>query len=415
MLKFPFKRINQIFAFLFTVSVFLTSSFGQDAPRTDLGTSGTGTGSSSRVTKGKVIKVPVIKYKYVTPTTGTLVVTAEPNATIFVDPLDSQQDETPEGTVPRNERSFIFNNLKPGRYKVTVELNGYKDSEQITQIKANDVKTLDFFLSEIIYDITLNTNIIDGEVRYQKEGEPWQVTSMKNGSVHIKELQPGKYNIDIRPFEVGYLPFYGKFSLPGQTTFNLKLERRLSEEEFSAFWAGLDEWVAPNSWQTTRDNKLTAKGKGIASPRDQKYRYYADFHLTSEIKMSNGMGASFVLRALDESNYYLIRLFGGKADQPYILRGYIVKQGAVTPLGPVFPIDGVKKLIDDGKFFEISLRMIGNEIKIVIINSETGDQMPLGSYIDPQKTFQIGAVGLAVQEKEEFQVARFIVCSKNCP
>src|ERR1700682_4124820 len=49
----------------------------------------------------------------VTPTTGSLSVAADSNATVLVEPLNLRNGQGQQGVVPANERIFIFNDLKP--------------------------------------------------------------------------------------------------------------------------------------------------------------------------------------------------------------------------------------------------------------------------------------------------------------
>jgi len=51
--------------------------------------------------------------------------------------------------------------------------------------------------------------------------------------------------------------------------------------------------------------------------------------IVSDVRMINGMGASFVVHAsADKENYYLITPTGPNAAEPYKFSGFLVKNGA---------------------------------------------------------------------------------------
>src|SRR5207244_763124 len=81
---------------------------------------------------------------------------------------------------------------------------------------------------------------------------------------------------------------------------------------------------------------LTMKGPGVAMPQLEIYRYYRDFEIVSDVRMINGMAASFVVHAsADKENYYLITLTGPNAAEPYRFSGFLVKNGAAQLLQSV--------------------------------------------------------------------------------
>jgi hypothetical protein len=409
------------------------------AARTDLsGGAGAGSrgGGGGGATKKPAVRyvtntrtVTVTKTIVKTPTTGTIVVSAEPKAAIVVEPVRGGTGD--EGTVPADDRQFVFNNLAPGRYRVAAELDGYQPAEEEVTLTAGKTAAVTLDLRPITYTVNLATNVTTGEVRYapvvarkdpttgevkyeRAPGGETRLTQIQSGRAVLPNLRNGTYGLDIRADEVGYQTLLATVTLPGKTDFDIKLNKLLSTKTFSATWTSLDGWEAPSTWAVAT-RKLSASGPGIALPKDESYRYYSDFQLSSDAKMINGVAASYVVRAVDKQNYYLIQLTGAKADEPYVLRGFIVRNGVPQRMGSPIPIDGFAQTLKPNQFFTVSIKGTDNSFNVSITDSQTGDVLPLGILTDPNRTFKVGAVGLAVRDTEQNEIGRFIVCTSDCP
>lgn len=374
--------------------------------------------------------VTVTKVVKVTATTGTLAVAAASNAVILVEPLKGGEGK--EGTVPTGEGIFIFNDLRPGRYRVAAELDGYQPVEEEVTVVQNRSTPITLTLTPITYSVTIAANVQLGEVRYAlvagskdaSTGEikynvtgETRVTPLQNGRATLPNLRAGTYGVDVRAGDVGYQTLLATFTLPGEMTYNVTLPKLLSTKTFSAAWVSLDAWEAPAGWRVA-SRKLTASGPGVSLPRDETARHYADFRLFSNVKMLNGVAASFVVRAVDARNYYLIQITGAKADEAYVLRGFVVKNGVPQRFGSVIPIDAFAGTLKQNQFFSVSMEATGNKFKVLVTDSETGDVLPLGTLEDPNRNFPIGAVGIAVRDTEQTEIERFVVCtseSADCP
>jgi hypothetical protein len=364
----------------------------------------------------------------VTPNKGSLVVSAEPRATIVVEPVRGGTGD--EGEVPADRRTATFNDLLPGRYRVAAALEGYEEaSSEVTVIKgkASDV-TLN--LRPITYNVQINANVPAGEIRYapviartdattgqlKYERAPGdaRVTPITNGRATLAGLRPGTYGLDIRSDAVGYETLLASITLPGPTDIPVALRKLTSSKTLAATWINLEGWEAPTGWRA-QARKLVVAGRGIALPREDEYRYYSDFQLTSDVKMLNGVAASFVVRAQDASNYYLIQLTGQNADEPFVLRGYVVRGGVAQRMGAPIPLDAFTQTLKANQFFNVTMKMADNSIKVSITDSQTGDVLPLGILTDPARNFRIGGVGLAARDNEQNEIGRFIVCANQCP
>ncbi|MBV9957561.1 MAG: carboxypeptidase regulatory-like domain-containing protein [Acidobacteria bacterium] len=358
-----------------------------------------------------------------TPTTGTLSVAAVSGASLLVEPL--RGGEAQEGEIEQNEGQFIFNKLAPGRYRVAAEMDGYTPDEKEVVVVANKTVPVSLNLTPITYDVTIAANVPAGEVRYalvtgirDASGEmkynvtgETRVTPLQNGRAMLQNLRPGTYGVDVRSADVGYQTLLATFTLPGQTTYSVTLPKLTSTKTFSAAWVSLDAWDAPAGWRVG-SRKLSASGRGVALPRDESARHYKDFRIFSNVKMLNGVAASYVVRAVDSQNYYLIQVTGAQADEPYVLRGFIVRNGTAQRFGTI-PADGFTSTLKANQFFSIMIEATGNEFKVSVTDSQTGDVLPLGTLVDPNRNFPIGAAGIAVRDNEQNEIERFVVCTSE--
>lgn len=345
-----------------------------------------------------------------TRTTGALSVVSQSQAMVFVKPV-AATDFIDQEAVPPGKGQVIFDNLPPGQYQVVAELDGYKDGNGTVTIKAGGIEGLTLRLEPELYTVTIKTNLRAGEVRYRlnAKGEIPNVMPMRgNGQAVIANLRAGEYEVDVRAADAAYKPVPALIEVgKDKTEFEVNLVRVLCEETFSEAWSSLNGWEAPAGWGVN-SRKLTVRSAGVALPKEECPRHFANFELTSDVKILNGIGASFVLRAQDKQNYYMIQVTGAQADEALVMRGYLVRDGRKQQLGRSVPIDAFSQSMT-GKFFTIVLLAKDNVFTVSINDSETGDVLPLGKLSDPGKHFALGAVGLGAAGTEQFEVARFIV------
>jgi hypothetical protein len=290
------------------------------------------------------------------------------------------------------------------------------EKEVVVAANKSQSVTLDF--RPILYSVTVNTNINTGELKYGAEGQPLSnVVPVQNRIVRLN-LPAGKYVLEIESSEFGYEPQRHAFSLASdQMVLDVPLKRiALTTDTLSPTWtsAELQAWEIPAGWRADARKNLSVKGPGVALPRQESYRYYKDFRLSSSARMVNGMALSFALRARDSQNYYLLQLTGEKSDEPYTVRLFVVKDGVEQRIRAIpIPRSGGKAM-DAGQFFAVSITMIDYAITVEIEDSETGAPYPLGVLTDPARNFAVGAVGIAGRINEENVIGRFVVCTDKC-
>lgn len=366
-----------------------------------------------RLMTGTVKTVYKTTVKLVTPTTGSLAVSADENANLLVEPLNNSQAVGQEGTVPRGEHIFIFNDLKPGRYRVAGTLDKHNLSETVIEIKANRNSSATLEFTPIVYTLTINTNTPTGDVRYAPVGEPLnRCAGLTDGKVQLI-LPEGKYTLAVSTTEFGYGNKRETVSVDKTQAVQINLDRiALSNLTLSPTWtrAELSGWDVPAGWQDVKKT-LVVKGAGVALPRQQGFRFYKDFKLTSTAKMSNAVGVSFALRAQDSRTYYLVQLTGANSDDPHMLRLFLMNEGVAQRLMAIPIPKSAATPMDAGEFFTISIKMIDYNITVQVIDTATGAAYTLGVLTDPDHRLAVGAVGIAARDNEESVIGTFVVCT----
>jgi hypothetical protein len=403
------RALSKVGVIAATTLLILTVSFIAHAQRQLLDCNSCSTDAYRPKNPGAKI---VVRYRdrivHVTPTKGTLVIVAEPNAYCrleYLKPNGEVNEETPF-TIPRSEQSIIINDLSPGRYRVTAE--GYRASNGLQEVKIEANKYAKVELQPITYNVTIRLNASSGKLYYAKSGEVEKSVDIQNNLANLSNLIGGDYTIKVDPDDAAFKQFNTTLRVPGESVVSYTLDR-LESRDFLG--ATASDWSLPGGWYFSA-GKIMVKSAGVALPSDATYRNYKDFQLSAQAKMVNGVAASFVVHAVDPQNYYLIQITGQNADEPYVLRGYIVRNGSAQRFGRTIPISQFSETLKQGKFFQVILAMTGNEIVVKVQDSETGDLLKLGILPDPSNSFRIGAVGIAARNNEQNEISQFSICVK---
>ncbi len=362
-------------------------------------------------TRATVRIIRQVVEKPVTPLTGRLFVSAEAGAVILIEPLNIRGADAQKGTVPDGQRALIFNDLKPGNYRVAATLAGYHEVEKASLlIKRNESQTVTLDFEPILYTVTVQTSA-DGELKYGKDGETPKSVEIRNNRTTLY-LQAGDYTAVIEPADRVFKGDSKRFSVAGNMTVEIPLARMESKETFRAEWTEteLKSWDVPAGWRANSGN-LIVKGAGVALPRNH---YYKNFHLYSDAKITNGVGVAFALRAQDTNNYYLLELTGENAEEPLYVRLFTVKGGREQRLQAIKIPNAAAAALKAGQFFSVHIEVTDNRIAVTLVDNQQAKDYPLGVLIDPGSTYAAGLVGVAARGTEESVIWRFIVCTE-CP
>jgi hypothetical protein len=387
----------------------------------------------------KVNKVVVTKREVVR--VSNLSIVTEPGAKVLLESTDKSSRPFRREIVADASGSAIFDELKPGDYKVSASKDGYVTQEQ-DQLKILPQRphVLDLSLPPVTYKLKIETpGISDGEVRYalaQYKGKDAKGSIISEefgntcfvkiqrkgtgGEAVISDLKQGYYNLDIRPSALEYEPTLVGLNVPTDTeegetgetkSFEIALKKKISTEIFGAAWTR-DGWEMPSQGWSLGNRMKINNATGTALPRDDRYRYYTNFEMISDVKMLDGRSVGFAIRAVDSRNYYYVQITGPNAAEPNFAKGFIVANGEPRQFFSVSAPFASTTSSKNG--FRVIIK--GNEkgFAIWIENSETGVRKPVTTITDPYNTYQKGAVGIASLDPASFEVTSFQVCPSEC-
>lgn len=378
--------------------------------------------------------------KLVNVKTSNLVVSSESGAKVLLKSSVSGVKPHSKDIAKNNpeDKTVEFEDLRPGKYVVTASLDGYKTQETDVTIVPQKTIGISLELEPFQYQLNLETNIDEGEVRFAparlegtnpdgslktSETAGYCIVKIKNKKAVINELQKGYYNIDIRPTAVEYQPILTAINVPTEIldekdtesnesqSYRIDLEKKISTGTFASAWVN-DDWILPAGWKVQDRRMKTAGVAGIALPRNEQYRYYTNFEMISDVKSLDNKTIGFALRAFNPQNYYLIQISGAKAANPFVISGFVVKNGQPKLLITI-PIENVASILKS-KSFRVIIKGEGNAFNVFIVDSDNGDEKPLGKIIDRDNEFRKGAVGIAGFDDSGSEIGSFTVCANSC-
>jgi predicted RNA-binding protein with TRAM domain len=451
------KRLKTLLAIkaIFTL-IFLIYSLGGSANAQDIGitnrpriTSVSGAATANRTsirkpaTRIQVITKPVYitKNKMVKISPTGLSITTLPNADITLESIARAK------TIKKQDKAgangvLTFEDLAAGKYKLSASLESYQTQESEIIIIPQKIATIPINLKRVTHEFSIQTNVEKGEVRFApvkvlgqnpdgtlkvEETGGYCVAAIKGQKATIKELPEGTYNIDVRaPDNPEYEQKLAVIKIPEDIPetkandpnenelFKIDLENKLSTGTFNQF-NNQEVWELPEKWKI--DTKgIKANGTGVALLKERSFRYYKDFEMQSSVRLLNNSSVGFVVRAKDENNYYLIQLTGADSKEPYLVSGFIVKDGKVTErvLGNPIKFGNLEKTFSNQKPFTVIIKGHGNVFEVFVEDTATGNTLPLGNALFKDNNFPIGAVGLMGIEKSSFEVDSFTICNEVC-
>jgi hypothetical protein len=365
-----------------------------------------------------------------------LYVTVLPNADIVLESIDSGKKINRK--VKATTGVLSFEDLRPGTYKMTSSLSGYESQEATITIKSQKITTIPITLKQVTHNFSIKTNVAEGEVRFApvtvlseenpdgtvkvKEKGGFCMVPIINGKATIEELAEGDYLLDVRAKDVEYQPERAVIKIPipiplektdssnKDELFSINLDYKLSKDTFNQINTP-DSWILPVDWKVD-SRGLKGSTPGMALPKSDNFRYYKDFEINSSVRLLDNASIGFVLRAVDDKNYYLIKLTGASStEQPYRISGFIVKNGESKRLMDN-PVNYLADTINEQKYFSVVIKAKGDTFEVTVENSTNGQSYPLGKFSND--SFPIGAVGFKITEKSSFEVNRFSVCNEVC-
>ena len=212
---------------------------------------------------------------------------------------------------------------------------------------------------------------------------------------------------------VGYQPWSSKELLkPGPRTLAIKLNPIVTSIGTTDGFESLSQWDAPANWQLAKErvkelnvSKLRVSG---GAPGILKNKVYRDFTALFTVWLSDEKGATWIVRAKDNRNYYLFHLTGLKAGEltPRKLYTYRVKDGQISEAQPPTPLTLDFKEKDA---YEIKIEVHGYEITHVLTAQSNGEESK-ASFTDTlsdRDQFLYGTFGFLSFKGETFLVDDF--------
>ena len=400
--------------------------------------SSSGTRAKRPAAARKVDRVVVTRTEIVR--VSNLTVTTVPGAKVVLESLGQTSRPFRRELVADPQGNAIFDELRPGDYKVVASKDDY-EPEEVEKVKINPQKAhgLNMDLKALTYTLKIDSNLTGGEVFYaqaiqkgknaagsiisEQLGNYCVVKIAPNGEAVIPDLKKGYYDIDIRPDSLEFAKKQTGINIPEDIdqddttiaelqTFQIEIEKNISRETFSTVWIPAD-WNMPAGWSLERGMKVRGV-EGIALPQNPRYRYYVDFEMLADVKLKDDGTLGFVLRAEDNKNYYLLEISGAKGANPHTARLYAVKNGVAQFLNSATTVSFARSLAS-ANGFRIMILGDAKGFTVRIEDSDTGQTHAVGLLTDQYNTYKKGAVGIAGQAKSNFEVNYFTVCTPSCP
>lgn len=408
--------------------------------------------NTNSLIKNKKPSPPPVKKNYIPETkvvyrniTGLTIATL-PKTSVLLESVGAKKKINKNG-VTGEDGILTFVELQPGKYKIISSLEGYQSEESEVTIEPQKISTVRFELEQTKYNFPVfikgnnSKSIAAGEVLYapvkileEKSDDTSKVefkggfcmVPITDGKADIKGLPEGNYYFDVRSDEVEYKPEKAVIKIPediisGEVGENNKhneikpieveLERKHSTITFSQMAA--DAWEHPSKWNINNKG-IKAEGLGIALPKDESFRYYKDFQMmSSSMRLLNNGSVGFVLRAVDDKNYYLVQLNGKNSLAPNKIQAFIVENGKIKEKILDNPIPD-PQFFDNQKRFSVIVTAKGNIFEVILEDS-MGERLSLGKVNFENNNFPIGAVGIkSTAEDSIFDIGFFTVCNERC-
>jgi hypothetical protein len=354
----------------------------------------------------KVVSAPAP----VLPTTGVLSVVSEPGAQVVVEPLTGDKSLRRQGTIVEG-RAYSSGPLPFGSYRVTVTREGFLPETKPVEIAAGNLNhVLPLPLKAATYTVTVRTNISKGRVELGARGEALRVYPLQGGQAVAGELHRGEYSLRIIPDDVGFQPKDAPLTVEGDLTLDYRLESKVRTKPLDANFNLPEQWQLPSAWRGTRVLEVNGEGRSLLRDDDN---WFTDLELSANVELIGGTSVSFIVRAVDEQNYYLVRLCGPRSDTPNNLRVFLVKDGQKPRHLQTFSLSDFR-LTDQ---FLFGLKATGSHFEFLIDdNSGTGKRVglsPVGTLTDA--TFRAGTVGVAAGSGDKAKLYQYYVCPGSCP
>jgi hypothetical protein len=306
-------------------------------------------------------------------------------------------------TFDKEQKLMLVDGLVPGKHKVRVDHPDYVIVEKaLDSVKAGEEYLWVFKPELAVVPMTVRTEpgtsiYVDGEERGRTpENGTLEVTDVRLGQHEVKLVKDGYVEYkESRAFD------YGK-----PVSIAAKLVPLPTSAEFSDdFDLNMSKWVVPAGWTAKAGRLYVSNTQSLGIAKNITYR---DFVMAFHLRLEDGRGAAWAVRAKDVNDYYLFYLSGPTGLFPNRFSTYVVKDGKLDPQNPVQSVPVITNITAKGEY-EIEVHGTKDVIEHTITPSATGAPEPLGVFQDPDKTFLYGGIGFRNVGPEQFSVDELFV------
>jgi uncharacterized caspase-like protein len=341
----------------------------------------------------------------VAPTTGMFSVVSVSGAQIVIEPLSGDKAQTKTGAIPEGQSFYNSGSLPFGRYRITATRDGYVTDSKVEEIGAGKLNPqVELSLKVVTYTVTIKSNVSKGKVELGLKGEAPRVYELRDGQVVVSGVSRGDYVANVIPADIGYGSKSEPLVVNGDLTHEIPLVSKLRTQPLNADFSLTEQWELPAGWHGT--HALEVNGEGRMLLRDTA-NWFADLELSANVTLVGGTSVSFIVRAEDEKNYYLVRLCGPHADTPNKLRIFLVKDGQQPRHIQSFSLSGFQ-LTDQ---FLFDMKVIGGHFEFFVDDNRGTSQREglviVGDVTDD--TLRAGSVGIAAGPGDKAKLSQYLV------
>lgn len=304
-----------------------------------------------------------------------------------------------KATLDKQENQYVIDDLAAGKHVVTYDHPDFVIVERTLTVRPGNEYVWTPDLKPATAELTVATEpFTKVYVDYVQKGD-----TLPDGTLRIDSVRLGSHEIKL--VKDGYEDYAEKAQFEYQKP--VRVARKLvplpNSAEFSdLFDLNLNKWTKPANGWTLRAGRLhIANAPTLGFPSRVNYRDLKAmaFHL----KLTDGGGAAWAVRAKDPNNYYLFYLSGPNGQFPGYFNTYVVRDGKLDLTNPANSVPVIENLLPGGEY-QIELKATGNVIEHSITPAATGSPIKLGVFQDPNNTFPYGGVGFRTVAAEQFSV-----------
>jgi len=306
-------------------------------------------------------------------------------------------------TVDRAEGLMLVDGLTPGKRKVRVDHPDYVIVEKTLPAVRGGEEYYWVFKPE--YATVRMTVRTDAGTSVYVDGD-FQGDSTEDGVLEVKDVRIGQHEVKL--VKDGYVEYKEMrafdFGKPVEVLHRL-VPLPTSAEFSDDFDVNLSKWALPAGWKLMTGRLEIMNCTTLGTAKNITYR---DFVMAFHLRLDDGRGAAWAVRAKDPKNYYLFYLSGPKGLFPNRFSTYVVKDGVLDPQNPVQSVPVITNLTLRGEY-QIEIRGTKDVIEHIITPTETGRPENLSVFQDPDKTFLYGGIGFRTVGPEQFSIDELYV------